>query len=387
MSPPDENDIDEKDVIDSDQPPKSPPEKKQLYRNIQLATPPDELDRIKKDYNTDDVGAAIIYHNERKRPGVVDAVKKIAQKERKNRIQDRRPGSSGVPEGLYIPEGTEKVLDAAGEIQADSLKSHYADTKAKSEAYEEERERLADIARHPKEKEESFGDELVEEYIRGAMDTDKQIKQKALDEMLHGDEKKKKQLSDEVQLEKIKQTIKETYQQKVTEAGKEKTFDEELLGTVKKDLIAEMIKKLKGEGMKMTPELVGQVINGIGSVFDKLDPVFAGYNTKQNILASKEKMMAVAQIHAGMNADNIRTLKDMVYLMRENKDALDNPILQDFIKNMNSQSSMVMGVIRKELEEPIPTAQSASKKREQVDLDDIPTEEVPTKKKRKTDDE
>jgi len=387
MSPPDEKDIDDKDIVDADDDQKTSEPSQKKRTNIQLQVPTDEIERIKREQNVDDVGAAIIYHNERKRPGVVDAVKKIAKKERLLRVQERGRSTGGVPEGVYIPEGTEKVLDAAGEIQADSLKAHYAETKKKSDAYEAERERKAALSEIPSEG--SFGDELVEDYVRSAMDTDKRIKEKALSDLLNKDDKKKKELTEEEQYTKIRATIVDTMKEKGISDGKEKgkTFDDELLVEVKKDLMVEVMKKLKGEGQKVTPELVGQLINGAGTIMDKLDPLFAGYSTKQNILASKEKMLTVAQIHASMNQDNVRTLKDMVYLMKENQEVMGNPIMQDFIRNMNAQSNMVMGVIKKELEEPIPTVQTPSKKREQVDLDDIPVEDVPKKKKAKADDE
>lgn len=387
MPPPDEESIDEKDVIDIDETAKPSEPPKSKYRNVTLAVPPPELERIKKENNCDDLAAAIIYHNERKNPQIQDAVKKINTKERRNRSPSAK-GGGGVPDGAYIPQGVQDVIDTAGAIQSDQLKTQYEDQKAKAAAYEMEREELAKRGSEPAPK--SRADAVVEEYVEKALDTHSKITEAAVDKLIHGDkEEKKKEPTEEEKLKKTKEAVLEAMRERgLMEGGgkKDKTFDEELLGELKKDLIVDVQKKLKGEGVKVTPEMVGQIINGVGSIFDKLDPVFAGYNTKQNILASKEKMITIAQIHASMNADNIRTLKDMVYLAKENKDVFGNPVVADFIKNMNAQSQMVMGVIRKELEEPLPTTQSASKKREQVDLDDIPVEDVP-KKKRKVEEE
>jgi len=320
------------------------PQNQKKYKSVGFNVSIQELEKIKSEYGVDDVGAAIIYqYQKRKNPSVMNAIRKLTRTKKEN---------SPKPEGIYVPEGVEDVLKATGEITAEALKKQFTEADEKKRRYEEliEQQALASA----EDKKPDIVEKIVEQYVSSAIETEKKLKEKALKELLEKPEKK------EIDINQIIEKVKPPPE-------KDKELEKELLTTVKQELISQLSERLKSQS-KISPETIGSIINGVSSIVDKLEPIFASLSTKQSMTASKDRIVTLAQILTSINSDSVRTMREMIQLMKDNQDILKNPIMLKIIESMMSQNQFLFKSLQQEL---IPNTETPTKKREPVNLNEI----------------
>jgi sulfur transfer protein SufE len=346
-----ENQESEYELKPANEPPSDEPKKRKV---VNFNIPTDELEKIKQEYGVDDVAGAIIYQYKKKNnPSVATAIRKITKK-------DKPQNPTTKPEGIYVPEGVEDVLKATGEITAEALKKQFEEADEKKRKYEEIIEQQA--MQSSEEKKPDIVEKIVEQYVSSAIETEKKLKEKALKDLLEKPEKKEPDLNQII--EKVKQSQ--------PPPEKDKELEKELLTTVKQELLTQLTERLKAQG-KITPEAVGQIINGVSSIVDKLEPIFTSLSTKQSMVASREKIVTLAQIMMSINADSVRTMREMMQLLKDNSEMLKNPVMLKIVESMMTQNQFLLKSLQREIL-PESEPQTPPKKKEVVDLKDIPKE-------------
>lgn len=324
-------------------------EKSKKYASFSFKVPADRLQKIKEDFGvTDDTTAMIIYQAiEKKRPEFSQAVQVLSKKSKK----EKNPSSSSMPPGA---SGIDKMMETVSDITGELLSASIQDTMEKKRKYEEEIVEKANTPPPPPQ------DDFVKEYVKSALEVDKTIKQKALNDLLKPRDEEKE----------IKSVVRTALQEVIPREPirKEKTFDEKILDEVKETLSTDIIKKLKGEGVKITPELVGQLINGVSSIVERFEPLFSSATIKANTQASQIRLSTIADLQRSLQENFIRSLKDIIYLAKENDKILSNPVVQAFIENMGRTTMLTMKLIESELTGTTPETNEKIKK---VNLDEI----------------
>lgn len=338
----------ESNVIDSDEDASKSISSKKRHQ-VQLTIPTAELKKIKSDFNIkNDNEATILYNLMKKRPDLLGAMNRYQKKRRKSNPDTSTKG------GVYIPPGVEEMIDATSDVASHLLKEGVTDMQLKARAYEDEK------MAPPPPKSESPVEEIMTEHLKEALQTDKKVKEKALKRILGEDEGKKD----------IKSIISRTIDEKLPKiVEKKKTPDEELLSDIKKEIHGEIIKKLKGEGVQITPELVGQIINGVSSIVEKFEPMMDSFNIKANTQATQTKLTTIAELHKIIQEQNVRSFRDMIYLVKENEELLKHPAIKTFMDTMSSSSNLTMDLIKAELKETV--SSDVSKRTKPIDPSDI----------------
>lgn len=332
-----ESDIKPEDVIDETE-----DEKKKTDRHeIRMTAPRQELEKIKKDFNiTSDSEATIVYNILRKRPDLMSAVRRVEYKKSSKSLKDDEK------KGVYIPEGVETMINQTSEISAELLRDQVRDLVSKAKSYEEEK--MAPPPPLPKNPLEN----VVTEHVKEALQTDKIVREKALKKLLTDEDETKKQPD-------LKTVVSSALEEKLS---KQKSPDERLLEDIKNEIHTEIIKKLKGDtAVKLTPEVIGQIVNSISTLVEKFEPLLNSINTKANVTSTQMRLATIADVHRIIQEQNLRTFKEMMFLVKENKETLENPIMKSFLDSLTQNSSLILDLVKSELS--IPSAEQSTPKR------------------------
>lgn len=329
-------------------------ESRTSYKTINFKVPEQELAKIREEYGiNNDVTASIIYYAEkRKRPDVIDAIRKLSKKSKSS-------SSNPTDKGIYVPEGVEEVIRTTGEVTGEMLKEHLLDREEKAKKWEQQMEQLAT---KPTNEPDPVKD-ITSDYIKHALETDKQIKQKALEKLLSEPK--------DDPIKKIESTIEQKLSSLAKPEQKPTDLDSQLLQTLKQEMISEISKKIKGDSLKLTPELVGQIINGVSNIVDRFQPLLDANKIKTTTDSIRTRLSTIADLHRVMQENNLRAIKDIVFFLKDNSELISNPIIKEIVSSILAGNTLISRLMEAEIREVSSTPSPNDSKTQKVNLNEI----------------